>query len=382
MCLGALVDAGVPLGSLRRELNKLGLKGYTLSISEAMRAGLRASSVAVNISKSSTSAKKLKDVRAIINSSSLSPAIKKKGLAVFQLLFEAEALVHGTTPGRAHLHELGAVDAMVDIMGTIICLDLLGIERIACSGINLGSGSVETSHGILPVPAPATTELLKGIPVYSDGEGELATPTGAALMAGLARSFGPMPAISIDAIGIGAGGRDMPERPNVLRVFVGGSATAEPGGEKVTVIETNIDDMSPELYGYVIERLFEAGALDVWTTPVNMKKNRPATMLSAMCMEQDAPALMEIILTETTTFGLRHYTAGRVTLGRSTRKVKTPYGEITMKDAYMAGQLIKSSPEYEDACLLARKHKVPLSEVMDAARLIAATKGKKHGGEK
>jgi len=382
MCLGALVDAGAPLNSLRRELNKLGIKGYTLSLSETMRTGLRASRVSVNIGKGSTSAKKLKDVRAIINNSSLSPAIKKKGLAVFQRLFEAEALVHGTTPGRAHLHELGAVDAMVDIMGAIICLDLLGVEQIACSSINLGSGTVETSHGILSVPTPATAELLKGIPVYPDGEGELATPTGAALMTTLAHSFGPMPAMSMEAIGTGAGGRDTPERSNVLRVFLGESALTEHGGGKVTVMEANIDDMSPELYGYVMERLFEAGALDVWTTPVSMKKNRPAAMLSAMCAEQDAPALMEIILSETTTLGLRHYSAGRVTLERSTRKAKTPYGEITIKDAFMGGRLIKSSPEYEDACLLARKHKVPLRDVMDAARLIAARSEPRRGRKK
>jgi len=382
MCLGALMDAGAPVNALKRELKKLGLKGYSLSLSETMRAGLKASKATVRINKDNTSAKRLKDVMTIINGSSLSPAIKKKGLAVFQRLFEAEALVHGTTPGRAHLHELGAVDAMVDIMGTIICLDLLEIERVACSEVNLGSGSIETSHGILPVPAPATAELLRGRPVYSDGAGELATPTGAALMAAFAHSFGPMPAMSIEVIGTGAGGMDIPTRPNVLRVFIGEAASMEPEGERVTVMETNIDDMSPEIYGYVMERLFEAGAFDVWTTQAAMKKNRPATVLSAICPEQAAPALMEVILTETTTLGLRYYSAGRVTLGRSTRKVKTPYGEITIKDAYMGERLIKSSPEYEDARLAAKKHKVPLRDVMDAAKAISANAGPKRGKKK
>lgn len=375
MCLGALLDAGASLISLKRELKKLGVKGYSISRSEVRRAGLRACKVDVIIGKAPSEARRLRDVRALINGSSLGPSIKKKGLTVFQRLFEAEAAVHGTTPGRAHLHELGAVDAMVDIMGTIICLDLLGIQRILCSEINLGSGTVRTSHGTLPVPAPATAELLKGIPVYSEGDCELTTPTGAALMSTLSESFGPLPAMKIETIGTGAGGMEAHERANVLRVFIGEAKVTEPSGETITVIETNIDDMSPELYGHVMEKLFEAGALDVWMTAVYMKKNRPGTSLSAMCSEENAPLLMDIVLTETTTLGLRHYTTGRVTLDRSTRKVNTQYGMVRVKDAYRDGELVKSSPEYEDARRLAKKHKVPLRVVMDAARLIAAKTG-------
>jgi uncharacterized protein (TIGR00299 family) protein len=298
MCLGALLDAGASFNSLKKDLGKLGLEGYVLSLSEVRRAGLRASRVTVKIREKTAGAKKLRDVRAIINASSLRPSIKKKGLSVFTRLFESEALAHGTTPGRAHLHELGAVDAMVDIMGTIICLDLLGVKSVACSEINLGSGTVNTAHGTLPVPAPATAELLKGMPVYSDGQGELTTPTGAALISALSESFGPMPAMSIEAIGTGAGSRDVPGRANVLRVLVGEVATGGNTGQSVTVIETNIDDMSPEIYGHVMDLLFEAGALDVWMTPVVMKKSRPATVLSAICDEKDAPALMDIILTD------------------------------------------------------------------------------------
>jgi uncharacterized protein (TIGR00299 family) protein len=375
MCLGALLDAGAPFNSLKRDLKKLGLKGYTVSLSEEKRAGLRASKVTVNVRETTAGAKKLRDVRAIINGSSLTPTIKRKGLNVFQKIFEAEALVHGTTPGRTHLHELGAVDAMVDIMGTIICLDLLGIERVACSEINLGSGTVDTSHGTLPVPAPATTELLKGVPVYSEGRQELTTPTGAALMSSLAGSFGSMTAMRVEATGTGAGERDFPGRANVLRVLVGTTTTGENSDQNVTVIETNIDDMSPEVYGHVMDLLFEAGALDVWMTPVIMKKSRPAILLSAICQEHEAPALMEIILKETTTLGLRHYSAGRVTLERSTRRIKTVFGNIMVKDAFLGGRHIKSSPEYEDARRAARKHGVSLRDVMEAAIRAIGDKG-------
>lgn len=372
MCLGALLDAGAQFNALKKELKRLGLKGYSISLSEEKRAGLRALKANVKINGSAVRARKLSDVRAIINGSSLKPSIKVKGLKVFQRIFEAEALVHGTSPGRTHLHELSALDAMVDIMGTIICLDLLDVEQVFCSEINLGSGTVKTSHGTLPVPAPATAELLKGIPVYSEGKGELTTPTGAALMSTLSSYFGSLPAMSMNATGTGAGSNDCPGRPNVLRVLVGeGHPSINDQGEWVTVIETNIDDMSPEIYAYVMDRLFEAGALDVWLTPVIMKKNRPATVLSAACHEQDVPVLTEILLTETTTLGIRHYRTGRVTLERSTRKVSTTYGTLTVKDAFMGGKLIKSAPEYEDARRLAREHNVPLREIMDSVPRVA-----------
>ena len=375
MCLGALLDAGVTLPALRRDLKKLGLKGYTLSMDEVQRAGLRASKLSVNIKTSASSARKLKDVSAIINGSDLSGTIKKKGLRVFRRLFDAEARVHGTTVGRVHLHELGAVDAMVDIMGTLICLEMLDIVQVICSPINLGSGTINTSHGTLPVPAPATAELIKGMPVYSEGAGELATPTGVALMAELAGGYGPMPAMSVETTGMGAGDMDPPQRPNILRVLIGHALPKSPAGqEKVTVMETNIDDMSPEVMGYAMERLFEAGALDVWATPATMKKSRPGAVLSAMCEESTAPALMDIILTETTTLGVRHYSASRTTLERRTRKVSTPYGPITIKNAFIGGKLLKSAPEYEDARRAAKKHNVPLRKVMQAALSAAAKK--------
>lgn len=366
MCLGALVDSGAPLSALKRELKKLRLKGFAISASEVMRGGLRATKVDVDITQSHTEARKLRQVRAIINASSLSPAIKKKGLAVFQRIFEAEAIAHASTPGRVHLHELGAVDAMVDIMGTIICLDLLQIQRVTCSPINLGSGTVETSHGTLPVPAPATAELLKGAPVYCNGEGELTTPTGAALMAEVSDDYSDLPAMRLLCTGSGAGSMDFPRRPNILRVMIGQGQETTPG--RVIVMETNIDDMNPEIYGHVMDLLLEAGALDVWLTPVIMKKSRPGIVLSLMCEDGAvAETLSEIILTETTTLGLRRYTADRMALRRHTRKVNTPYGPITLKDAYMGTSLARTSVEYEDARAAARKHKVPLREVMRSA---------------
>lgn len=388
MCLGALVDAGASLTALRREIKKLRLRGYTISATEVMRAGLRATKVHVRLTRAAKGAapedaRKLRHVRAMIKASTLAPDIKQKSLAVFQRIFEAEARVHGSTPGKVHLHELGAVDAMVDILGTVICLDLLAIERVTCSPINLGSGTVETSHGSLPVPAPATAELLAGAPVYCEGQGELATPTGAALMTTLASEYSEMPPMRLLCTGTGAGGMDTAGRPNILRTMIGQQDQGA-ASDTVTVIETNIDDMNPEIYGHVMELLFETGALDVWLTPVIMKKSRPGTVLSVMCDEAVAPALSEIILTETTTLGLRLHTASRTALMRQSRKVQTPYGPIRLKDAYVGGQLARTSVEYEDAHAAARRHKVPLREVMHSARLASeahsgrARRAKKH----
>ena len=282
MCLGALIDAGVPVAKLENELRKLPIKGYKLKVKRVKRSGFPATKADV-IQKLEVRSKKLevrrwKDIEHLIKNSQLSDGIKKKGLSIFRRLFTAEAEVHGETFDAAHLHELGAVDCIVDIFGTVIGLKLLGIEKVYSSGVNTGGGSVRTKHGILPVPAPATAELLKGIPVYSDGiDYELTTPTGAVILKEISSSFGTIPDMVIEKIGIGAGNKDFKDKPNVLRILIGQGKkqSAESREQKVAVIETTIDDMNPQIYEYVMERLFKAGALDVYLTQLIMKKEGP-----------------------------------------------------------------------------------------------------------
>jgi uncharacterized protein (TIGR00299 family) protein len=393
MCLGALVDAGVPLKHLEKELRKIPIKGYKLTSKKVKRAGFRATKVEVHSSRFTVhSSRKWRDIEQIIKGSKLRSEIKQKGLRIFKRLFEAEARVHGERFDKVHLHELGAVDCIVDIFGTIIGLEILDIEKIYTSPVNVGSGFVKTEHGVLPVPAPATVELLSCQPsavscqLYSDGtEFELTTPTGAAIIRELSSDFGNMPEMVIEKIGIGAGNRDFKERANVLRIFIGELSTysyqlsAHPpipplarGGEVgvVTVIETNIDDMNPQIYEYVMERLFKAGALDVYLTQVIMKKGRPGIKLTVLCDNKEKESLMKIILKETTTIGLRFYEANRQTLKREIKELDTELGKIRFKISENRTQntedrtQMKIAPEYEDCKRLAKKLNVPLIEVM------------------
>jgi len=362
MCLGALVSAGVPLGTLKRELRELPLGGYALIAKEARRAGLAALKVEVELSQPNESqmGRRFKDISSIIRDSGLSPSVKQKGLEIFRRLFEAEAQVHGESFSKIHLHELGAVDAVVDVIGTLICLEHLGVEKVVSSPLNLGSGTVKAAHGELPVPAPATMRLLKGVPVYSSGAPhELTTPTGAAIMTALASGFGDMPLMRVEAEGAGAGGRDIKGRPNVLRVLIGETASS---GDEISVIETNIDDMDPRLYEEVMGRLFKAGALDVFLTNIMMKKGRPGVKLTVLCPDELRPALSEIILRETTTLGVRHYRAGRTVLDRKTVTVRTRFGPLRVKTASVDG-VVKAMPEYEDLRRASQKHGVPVAEV-------------------
>jgi uncharacterized protein (TIGR00299 family) protein len=364
MCLGALVDAGVTLDELRMELKKVPVEGYRLASKEVRRAGLKALKVDVKVASSgkrATAGKKYKDISGIIRKSLLSSYVKEKGVEIFKALFEAEARVHGEPYTKVHLHELGAVDAVVDILGTLVCLEKLGIERVVASPVNLGWGTVSTEHGELPVPAPATTELIKGMPVYSSGHPyELTTPTGAVILKVVASDFGEMPVMGVEGIGTGAGGRDIKGRPNVLRVFIGEQTSIE---DEVAVIETNIDDMDPRLYEPAMEKLLKEGALDVFLTNIIMKKGRPAVKLSVICAEDKRQLLSEIILRETTTLGVRYYRAGRTVLERTTRKLDTKFGPIRVKEANVGGA-VKSNPEYDDLKRAAKKHGVPVSEVL------------------
>ena len=384
MLLGALVDAGVPVSRLKKELSRLPVKGYKLSAGTVKRAGLAATRVDIRTQNLPTgqagpeprtqkkAGRKWKDIERIIKRSTLSKDIKQKGLAVFERLFKAEAHVHGERYDKVHLHELGAVDCIVDIFGTLICLDVLGIQHVYSSPVNLGAGSVKTEHGTLPVPAPATAELLKNIPVYSSGKKyELTTPTGAVLISELAEKFGAIPEMSVAGIGMGAGNKNFKNAPNVLRVFLSQSTEhrAQNTDKSITVIETNIDDMNPQVYEYVMERLFRAGALDVFLTQVIMKKTRPGIKLTVFCDNDKRDAMIKIILSETTSIGLRFYEVWRRVLDRQVGSVNTKFGRIKVKISKLGDDVVKTTPEYEDCKKIAKKLKVPLIDVLkEAAR--------------
>jgi len=373
MCLGALVDAGVPLKEIERGLKKLKLKGYAFRETKVLRAGIAATKVDVLLKAESgergAESRRWKDIQKIIKDSSLSEKIKDQGLQVFRNLFEAEARVHGSTIEKTHLHELGCVDCLVDIFGTLIGLSILGVEKVYSSPVNLGSGSTKTSHGIMPVPAPATAELLKGVPCYSSGPAfEMTTPTGAVLLKTLSSGFGTQPLFSSERIGIGAGNKDPEERPNILRIMVG-ETDAAIQDETVTIIETNIDDMNPQIYEYVMERLFNAGALDVYLTQVVMKKSRPGVLLTALCSAEKKSELINIILKETTTIGVRFYETNRVTMKRDIKQVQTEFGKISVKQSAL-GSSIKITPEYDDCKKIARNTGLSLLAVMDNVRKV------------
>ncbi|MDP3296394.1 MAG: nickel pincer cofactor biosynthesis protein LarC [Thermodesulfovibrionia bacterium] len=397
MILGALVDAGLPPQKLKKSLSRLPITGYKLNIKKVKRAGIQATKVNVEIHASRIThhaVQKWKDIEKIIKNSTLSDEIKQKGLRIFKRLFEAEAKVHGERFEDIHLHELGAIDCIIDVFGTLIGIDILGIKKIYSSPLNLGSGTIKTGHGILPVPAPATAELLKNVPVYSsDINFELTTPTGAVLISTLADSFGPMPDMQISKIGTGAGSKDFKKQPNVLRVFIGEETENTPpchsresrnpeknkldscfrrndenqGGfseQKITIIETNIDDMNPQIYEYIMEKLFKAGALDVFLTQVIMKKGRPGIKLTALCSEDKRDELIEIILKETTSIGVRFYETQRKILQRTIESVDTKFGKIKVKISRLGADMVKITPEYEDCKKIAKKFNIPLIEVI------------------
>ncbi len=379
MCLGALVDAGVPLKKIERELTKLPVAGYTLSAKKTKRSSLHCTKVDVSVAGGSGSradGRKWEDIERIIGRSSLSDNVKKQGKGIFERLFKAEAKVHGEPFRRVHLHELGAVDCLVDIFGALIGLDFFGVEAVYSSPVNVGGGHVVSAHGLLPVPAPATLEMLKGVPIYSKGGPfEFTTPTGAAIIKSLAKGFGDMPLFVPDRTGAGAGGRDPKDRPNVLRILIG-DLQRETTDESVTVIETNIDDMNPQVYGYLVDLLFRDGALDVSLTQTVMKKMRPGVKLSVLCDKSVRNDLIHIILRETTSIGVRYYEASRIVMDRHSRKVKTRYGQVGIKVSSL-GDIRKYSPEYEDCRTLAAKKGRPILQIIEEAKKAALKKNKK-----
>ncbi len=371
MTLGALVDAGVPFDHLRSELEKLGLSGYRITAEKVRRSGLAATKVNVQLDDQKQPARRLGDIRKIIDSSGLASAVKEKSLRIFQRLAEVEAKVHGSTIEAVHFHEIGAVDAMIDIVGSVIGMERLGITEIVASPLNVGSGSVKTAHGILPVPAPATAELLKGIPFYSSSTNfELTTPTGAAIISTLATSFGQLPQMRTDTIAYGAGDSDFPGHPNVLRLFIGEHAATYEEDRSV-LIETNIDDMNPQIYDHVISRLLAAGAHDAYLSPVIMKKGRPGILLSVLTDTRKEDALLDILFRETTSIGVRISEVGRKKLSREITTVETPYGPVRVKISRKGSEVLTITPEYEDCKKIAEEKQIPLKQVIDNVKRIA-----------
>ncbi len=361
MAVGALADAGADWRALEEALASLHLQA-SFRLEKTKRNGIAASKFFVDGGEQKKH-RHLPQIEEIIRSAKLSEASRKNALAVFRRLGEAEANTHDVPIEKVHFHEVGAVDSICDIVGACVALDLLGVTEIRSSPINVGSGTVNTEHGILPVPAPATAQLLKGKPIYSCGPAaELTTPTGAALVSTLAAGFGGLPAVRITAQGFGAGDKDFPKQANVLRVLVGERADISEG-TAVNVLEANIDDSTPQVLGYAMERLFDAGALDVTFTPIFMKKNRPATLISAIAAPELTDQLASILFAETTTLGVRIRQAERRVLQRQTIEVETRYGKVRIKHTESGS----FAPEYEDCRKAAAARGVPLRTIIAEA---------------
>jgi pyridinium-3,5-bisthiocarboxylic acid mononucleotide nickel chelatase len=367
MLLGALVDAGLPFGQLEAELSKLGLTDYTLTCSTVAKHGISATKVDVNAQEGHVH-RGLGDIASILQESTLDDDVKERALAVFTRLAEAEAKVHGTTIERVHFHEVGAVDAIVDIVGTVIGMKCLGIGRVECSALSVGTGYTRGSHGAMPIPVPAVVALCANVPLRRTGiPKELLTPTGAALLTTIAETFGQPTTFTGDQVGYGAGTRDLDDIPNLLRIEIGDDTTiAGTETDQIVVLETNIDDMNPELFGHVSDRLWSAGARDVYMTPVQMKKGRPGTVLTVLCDSVTAESLKVLLLTETTTLGVRQTTATRTILPRRSGVASTPYGDIRVKIADVNDRT-RVTPEYDDCSRIATEQNIPITEVYAAA---------------
>ncbi len=414
MFLGALVDAGVPPQVLQDTVVALGVRAR-LEFSRVVRSGIAATKADVwvdgekdkpreshsekpvlhehghghehNHSRGGQSQelqaahshpheysheRGLSEIQQIISASSISAGAKKTALAIFQALGRAEAKIHNTSIDNVHFHEVGAVDAIVDIVCAAVGAEALGVDQIICSPLNVGGGTVKCAHGIFPVPAPATLELLADAPVYSSGlQAELVTPTGAAIVKILTSRFASFPQMKIGKSGYGAGTRDFPGHPNVLRLTVGEAAShslsANTALETITVLEANLDDLNPQVFGYVMERALLEGALDAFAAPVQMKKNRPGTLLTILCKPEEAAQLTQLLFTETTTLGVRRRDETRQALARRWESVGTPWGKVRIKIASMNGTVTNYAPEYEDCRRIAAERGVPLKTVMQEA---------------
>jgi hypothetical protein len=396
MLVGAMLDCGLDFESLRSELLKLGVEGYELSLRRASRSGISAAKFDVRLTAEPHSHehhhshehsrghnpqshhRALSEIKRIVSSSNLSEQVKGRAQTIFQRIGEAESKIHDIPIEAVHFHEVGAIDSIVDIVGACVAFDALKIERIISSPLHVGSGTFQCAHGTYPVPGPATAELLKGVPVYSkDVEGELVTPTGAAIISTLAESYGPMPMIRIERIGYGAGTRDYPKFPNALRAIIGEleeDADRTPGA--VTVIEANIDDLNAQVFGYLMEKALAAGALDIFYTPAQMKKNRPGVLLTLLCNPPDRERMCDMIFRETTTLGVRYRNERREILTREFVTVETEYGPIRVKVSRARdGRMMNASPEFEDCRVAAEKNGVGLRDAQAAALKAYAVTG-------
>ncbi len=381
MVLGALIDLGIDRDELLARLNGLDIPEFSLEFEAVDRSGI----AAVHVEVKAPDEKKhrhLHHIEAIIEASDLSQIVKERSKAIFRRLAEAEARVHGIDIQKVHFHEVGAVDAIVDVVGSCLGFEMLGIEHFACSKLHVGSGFVNMEHGKYPVPPPAVAKLLEGVPSYStEIEGELLTPTGAAIITMLCQQFGPMPELTVERSGYGAGTRIYVGFPNVLRLILGEGSGAnilsnESGttiSEQLILLETNIDDMPAQAIGFVTDRAMDEGALDCWVTPIQMKKNRPAILLSLLCSKAASPGLQAMLFAETTTLGIRSSTVDRISLPREVHAIETIYGRIEVKTAEYRGRTVNVMPEYEQVKRAALEHRVPFRQVH--AEVIAAFKG-------
>jgi uncharacterized protein (TIGR00299 family) protein len=400
MVLGALIDAGLPIQDLRRALGSLTMAGCDVSAQRVLRAGLSATKFVVHESHESPvhhtpgavhdhdhdhplhhpghghqhPHRSLPEIFALIDRSALSHAGRERAKGLFRRLAEAEAAIHQMPVEAVHLHEVGALDSIIDIVGAVFALEWAGADRIVCSPLNVGGGTVRSAHGEFPVPAPATVKLLGDAPIYGGTvQKELVTPTGALIATAYASSFGPVPAMAVEHVGYGAGERDNPDTPNVLRVLIG-RASDRPGAERVVVIECEIDDMNPQLFGVAMDRLYAAGAFDVFYVPVQMKKNRPGTLLTVIAPPERRTALADIIFRETTTIGLRHHEVERECLRREVRNIETPVGAVRFKLAWRDGRIVNAVPEFEDCARLATANNMSVKDVQAiAAQAYGAT---------
>jgi len=369
MVLAALVDLGWPIKELERELSKLDLFNYQIEAEKVAKQGITSTQIKIRI-KEGKKERTLKDILSILDKSKLEEKIKERSQAIFIRLASVEANIHGKSVQEVHFHELGGLDTIIDVVGAVAGMKYLGIEKVYSSPLPLGKGFVKCSHGTLPVPAPATLELLKGVPVYgSNIEAELVTPTGAAIISTVAENFGQMPPMKIDNIGYGAGQRDLPI-PNLLRVSLGMLRNAYEE-DVVSLIQTNIDDMNPEFYEHIADRLFNEGALDVFLTPIQMKRTRPATMLSVITDQEKTEKMLELIFDETTTLGVRISKIKRRKLNREGRKVATKYGKIEVKIGKLDGMVKNISPSYEECRKIATRLNIPLKKIYQEAKQTA-----------
>jgi uncharacterized protein (TIGR00299 family) protein len=397
MVLGALLDAGLPFEELKRALGSLAVSGFQVQAARVSRAGVSATKFTVHdrahlpephprdgvaqqhgrghshshdpSGPHAHQHRSLTEIFGLIDGAALSVGGRDRAKGLFRRLAEAEAAVHQTPVEQVHLHEVGALDSIIDIVGAVFALEWFGADRIVASPLNVGGGMVQSAHGLFPVPAPATVRLLGNAPIYAGPvQKELVTPTGALIVSSYASSFGPLPAMTVEHVGYGAGDHDFPSTPNVLRVLVGRpAAAARPGGERVVVIECEIDDMNPQLFGVAMDRLYGAGALEVFYVAAQMKKNRPGTLLTVIAPADRLDALSEIIFRETTTIGLRHSEVDRECLRREVVQVDTPVGPVRVKLAWREGRLVNAVPEFEDCAALAAATNLPVKEVQALA---------------